>query len=71
MMEEQFWVVWCENGGAPTVKHPTFADAKREANRLARNVPGNRFVVLAAAYACAKTDLVETRFGSVDDFRPF
>ena len=46
-----FWIVWCEGGGNPTVKHADYDRAKREAQRLARANPGRRFVVLAAAIA--------------------
>lgn len=61
--QPQFWVVWNEGGGAPTVKHPDYASARREAQRLARAVPGQRFVVLAAAVSFIKRDLDETHYG--------
>jgi hypothetical protein len=64
--EPLFWCVWCDGGGSPTVKHRDFHLAKAEAKRLARNHPGQRFVVLAAALAFEKQDLVETRFGPHD-----
>lgn len=60
--EPLFWCVWAENGAPPTVKHPTFAKAKAEAQRLARAVPGQRFAVLAAAVAYVKRDVDEVRF---------
>lgn len=72
-----FWLVWCEDGGAPTVKHVTYARAKAEAQRLARSLPGKHFVVLAAATGFLKRDLDETRFSNHapdfdDDFQiPF
>lgn len=64
--EPLFWCVWCEGGGSPTVKHGAFGAAKAEAQRLARNNPGKRFIVLAAALAYQKNDLVETRFHECD-----
>lgn len=67
--EPQFWCVWCEDGGSPTVKHSTYAAAKAEAKRLARSHPGKRFVVLAAASAFVKDDVREVRF--TDDHIPF
>lgn len=57
-----FWLVWCEDGGPPTVKHVTYARAKAEAQRLARAHPGEHFVVMAAATGFRKHDLDETRF---------
>lgn len=61
-VEPLFWCVWAENGGSPTVKHAEYASAKREAKRLARNNPGQRFVVLAAAAGFVKDDVREVRF---------
>ena len=52
-----FWLVWCESGGAPTVKHADYDRAKAEAQRLARANPGRRFVVLAAAIGFEVNDL--------------
>lgn len=60
--EPLFWCVWADGGGSPTVKHDTFSQAKREAQRLARANPGQRFVVLAAAVGYQKRDLDEVRF---------
>lgn len=70
--EPLFWCVWAEDGASPTVKQTSFAKAKREAQRLARENSGRRFIVMAAAVAFQKQDLVETRFqqGS-DDGIPF
>lgn len=65
--EPIFWCVWNEGGGSPTVKHPDYGSARKEAQRLARAVPGQRFVVLAAAVAFQKRDLDETRFGGDGD----
>lgn len=42
-----FWLVWRENGGAPRVQHATQARAENEAQRLAEQHLGSRFIVLA------------------------
>lgn len=60
--EPQYWCVWNEGGGSPTVRHPTFSTARAEAQRLARLHPGKRFAVLAAATAYVKDDVREVRF---------
>ena len=54
---QTFWIVWCENGGPPTIRHNTEQSARVEAERLARNVPGRRFVVLRTIAACEKIDV--------------
>jgi hypothetical protein len=41
-----FWLVWCDGGGTPTVKHATRIEAKAEAERLARRNEGRTFHVL-------------------------
>lgn len=70
-MEPQYWVVWNENGRQPVVKQQSFERAKSEAKRLARNNPGQRFAVLAAAMAFVKDDVREVRFVHPDhDFDP-
>jgi hypothetical protein len=45
--EPPYWVVWQENGDRPTYRHPTPDLAENEALRLARQMPGKTFVVLA------------------------
>jgi len=65
-LEPQYWVVWNETGRTPTLKHPSFHSAKKEAQRLARNNPGIRFAVLAAAMAFVKDDVREVRFSDPD-----
>jgi hypothetical protein len=58
---EPFWLVWCENGGAPTVKHPSLDSAKREAERLAKANEGRTFHVLEVVGAATvrRVDWVE------------
>lgn len=46
MMEPPFWLVWCEDGGEPRVKHDHRGSAEGEARRLAAAHPGKRFCVL-------------------------
>ena len=45
---QPFWVVWCDGGGTPTVKHGTPESARAEAERLARTNQGRKFHVLGA-----------------------
>lgn len=56
---QQFWMVYGENRGSPTHRHSSFASAEREAQRLARAHPDNRFFVLAACAGFVKSDLHE------------
>ena len=53
-----FWMVWCEDGFAPTVRHNAEQSARQEAERLARKSPGQRFCVLQLIAACEKVDVV-------------
>jgi hypothetical protein len=43
-----FWMVWNKDGAAPRVTHASEACAQREAIRLAKVNPGQKFIVLAA-----------------------
>lgn len=65
----KFWLVWNDGGHAPTHKHLSERDAKREAERLARKVRGQRFVVLEAVEACCVTEVHWTAL--VDEEMPF
>ncbi len=47
-----FWLVWNESGHAPTFKHDSEESARREAERLARNNPGQQFHVLQVVGTC-------------------
>ncbi len=63
MMEPTpFWLVWCEDGGEPRVKHDSERDAEREAERLARANPGKSFCVLACRARFTETRLHVERF---------
>lgn len=48
-----FWMVWNPQGCAPTYKHVTVESAKAEAERLAKNNPGQRFHVLMLQGTCS------------------
>lgn len=65
---KRFWVVWNENGRAPVVKHPTQDSAEREALRLARGNPGQRFHVLALLGTCVNESI---RWERVPEEMPF
>jgi hypothetical protein len=45
---DKYWIVWCENGGTPTVPHQSLESAQNEAKRLAKMNQGRRFWVLQA-----------------------
>lgn len=51
----EFWLVWCEHGGTPTVKHDTEGSATAEAERLAKRCPSSRFWVLKTIAVCEAT----------------
>ena len=61
MNTQAFWLVWNENGHAPTVKHLDLKSAEVEAERLARQNPGERFHVMALAGTCRCVDVLWTR----------
>lgn len=62
MGDDLFFLVWCENGGAPTVRHADYLTASREAKRLARANPGRRFTVMVAVRGFEVNDLRETAY---------
>ena len=70
-----FFLVWCEGGGAPTMRHSDYATASREAKRLARGNPGQRFTVMVAVQGFEVNDLKEVRYlgldEAIDDRIPF
>lgn len=59
MSIEIFWVVWNPIGRNPVVRHKTEKDATNEANRLARNNPGQEFVVLQSKRSCVTTTVTQ------------
>lgn len=52
-----FWMVYGEGQRAPTFKHDSPQEARREAERLARTNPGIKFFVLAAVGVAHKFDV--------------
>jgi len=60
---ETFFVVWNPMGGNPTMRHPLEISARREAERLARQNPGQDFFVLEALTVTAKNDVRTERLG--------
>lgn len=57
---KKFYMVWCEIGNPPTVKHETHDKACREAERLATFNPGRTFHVLECVTSVKKSDLIWT-----------
>lgn len=49
---EKFWMVWKEKGSLPTVLHSTLEYAEKEAERLARLNPGEKFIVIESVKFC-------------------
>ena len=49
----RFWLVWSPTGPTPpSFRHPTELSASKEAERLAREYPGNSFYTLEAKAFC-------------------
>lgn len=62
MRAPPFYLVWHEDGGEPRQKHADQHLAEREAERLARVNPGDRFYVLAPVAAIRRSDIERERF---------
>lgn len=58
---EAFWVVWLPTGGPPRVRNAYAHEAQKEAQRLARQSPGEDFFVLLANYHVKRTDVTITK----------
>ena len=48
MSRTRFWMVWNPDGRGPRYEHMSRSNADREAQRLARENPGQEFYVLKA-----------------------
>ena len=62
MRHQPFFVVWNPDARAPTMKHPTYNAAEKEARRLARSNPEQSFFVLAAIAEAKKIEVGLTKF---------
>jgi hypothetical protein len=79
MQRVPFFLVWAEDGGEPRRQHPDLPSAQREADRLARLHPGDRFFVLAPLCASRRSDIEREAFdvaselgaADLDDGIPF
>ena len=49
---EKFWMILGENGKGPVVRHDSLYSASKEAERLAANNPGQKFIVLESLKYC-------------------
>lgn len=65
---EPFWMVWNEQGRLPAVKHTLYQRAVAEAERLARQCPGQRFYVLQATEMRCVNDMVRVALREVAPF---
>ncbi len=70
MTNTEFWLVWNPNGRPPMCQHECETDAKREAERLARVNPGERFFILHARNY-AKVESPKVEWFEMGDWIPF
>lgn len=68
MSEKQFYLVWNLQRSVPTCQHWSHQTAMQEAERLARQNPGQRFYVVAATHFVERSDL---RVVELDPELPF
>lgn len=59
---KQFWMVWNVGGCEPRYQHTSENNAIHEAERLAREHPGEAFVVLEAIHARKVSDMRSLNF---------
>ncbi|MBF6987237.1 hypothetical protein [Cupriavidus sp. IK-TO18] len=60
---EKFWIVWSPTGMAPPkYRHSGYGSAVTEAERLAREHPGQEFIVLGAETARKVDNMTRTDF---------
>lgn len=66
-----FFLVWCPTGTkSPRFRHETYEDAVKEAERLAKDVPGQEFYVLCAE-TMRKVDNMTRVYFERNDVIPF
>lgn len=70
MSDDTFFMAWNPSRSAPNYKHSSYQEAKREAERLSRNTPGEKFFVLQAVSLTRKVD-IETKMLTQPDEIPF
>lgn len=63
-MTSKFWMVLGE--ALPVVRHDSEESARREAIRLARQLPGRQFFVLEATHLIEKSDVTVTKLDDVN-----
>ena len=68
-----FFLIWNPGGATPPrVRHATLGDAMVEATRLARNCPGQEFIVLETVRRVVVGQLSVTEYRMDEDMRiPF
>ncbi len=66
-MINTFYLVWNELNGTPTYKHKTLLSAEKEAKRLAKNNPGEKFHVLTSNSTFEMPDPVIKTEHTTDD----
>ena len=57
---EKFWICWVEYAGKPSIKHLTFDEAKKEAERLCRKE--GKSVAILEVVGYVKTKETPTQF---------
>jgi hypothetical protein len=68
----KFWMLWNPQGRAPTFKHETLEDARKQAEKLARNNNGETFYVLEAISYVRKKDVDWTELSeNLEEYLPF
>ena len=66
----RFWLVWNPAGRSPSHRHKSIEDAVKEAERLARQEPGQRFIVLEALRMCQVPEL-PIKWSELEEPLPF
>ncbi len=68
---DNFFMVYAQDGGAPTYRHATVDEAKTEAERLARQNPGKKFFVLMTVAVSKRVDVESRMLVNLSDIIPF
>ena len=73
MNQSPFYLVWNPNGWPPKYEHRNYESAEREATRLARENPNQKFYVLAPLSEVVRNDVLITKYepDSEDSDVPF